>query len=95
MESENSSQTGVNQNPCLLNRTNLDPDSPYYIQKGLNSSTILVPQPLEGNNYYTWARSMNNGYVVMIQSTLSPEIKVSTFYADTAHQLWLDLEYLK
>lgn len=104
----------------------MNPDSPCYIEKGPNSSTILVPQLLEGNNYYTRARSMkralriqnkfgfidgtltkpmdptdplkeqwlrcNDIVITWIQNALSPEIKASTFYTDTAHQLWLDLE---
>lgn len=61
MKSENSNRTAANQNPSLSNITNLDPmnpDSLYYIEKGLNSSTVLVPQPFKGDNYYTWACSM-------------------------------------
>jgi len=35
-----------------------DPSSSYYLHNGDNPGTILVSQPLDGENYQTWSRSM-------------------------------------
>uniref|UniRef100_A0A2N9GKR9 Integrase catalytic domain-containing protein n=1 Tax=Fagus sylvatica TaxID=28930 RepID=A0A2N9GKR9_FAGSY len=35
------------------------PSSPYYLHPSDNSSLILVPEPLTGDNFHSWFRSMN------------------------------------
>lgn len=32
--------------------------SPFFLHNGDNPSVLLVPQPLAGENYNTWSRSM-------------------------------------
>lgn len=122
-------ETTTNQNPKHVIEMNLVPsilDSPYFIDKTLNSSAVLVHELLDGSNYYTWARSMqralsiqnklgfidgtlteprdpadpqrnnwrrcNDIVVTWIHNALPPDIKASTFYTETARQLWFDLE---
>jgi hypothetical protein len=36
----------------------IDPSSPLFLHNGDNPRIILVPQPLTGENYSTWSRSM-------------------------------------
>jgi hypothetical protein len=33
--------------------------SPFYLHRGDSLGTLLVSQPLVGNNYHTWKRSMS------------------------------------
>jgi hypothetical protein len=35
------------------------PSSPYYLHASDNSSLILVTEPLTGDNFHSWFRSMN------------------------------------
>ena len=35
------------------------PSSLYYLHPSDNSSLILVPEPLTGDNFHSWFRSMN------------------------------------
>ena len=35
------------------------PSSPYYLHPSDNSSLILVPKPLTGDNFHSWFRSMD------------------------------------
>ena len=37
----------------------LMPSSPYYLYAGDNSSLILVTEPLTGDNFHSWFRSMH------------------------------------
>ena len=56
-------------NPLVANHQNtftypfansrpIDPSSPLFLRSGDNPGIILVPQPLTGENYNTWSRSM-------------------------------------
>ena len=36
----------------------IDPSSPHFLHNGDNLGTILVPQPLTGENYNPWSQSM-------------------------------------
>ena len=36
----------------------IDPSNPLFLHNGDNPGIILVPQPLTGENYSTWSRSM-------------------------------------
>jgi hypothetical protein len=45
------SENAVNDDPI--------PSSPYYLHPSDNSSLILVPEPLTGDNFHSWFRSMD------------------------------------
>jgi hypothetical protein len=42
----------------FTNSCPIDPSSPLFLHNGDNLGTILVPQPLTGENYSPWSRSM-------------------------------------
>lgn len=71
MNSQNFYQTTANPNSNLkdLAVINMDPsnvNSLYYLDKSLNSITVLVMEMLNEDNYYTWAKSMER--VLSIQN---------------------------
>ncbi|XP_022863085.1 uncharacterized protein LOC111383236 [Olea europaea var. sylvestris] len=80
-EQENSTNTNQNQNilpdPNSINPS--QPYSPYFIGNNDSSGALLVTQMLDSSNYHSW-------------NTKSIDIKSSTLYVETAHQLWLELE---
>ena len=40
------------------------PSSPYYLHANDNSSLMLVNQPLTGDNFHSWSRSMAMGLTI-------------------------------
>nr|CAD1842112.1 unnamed protein product [Ananas comosus var. bracteatus] len=100
-------------------------DSPYYLHPSDNPGTVFVSCPLNGDNYPTWKRAMQNalnaknkmGFVdgsitkpidnspdvhswvkcnsmviSWIFNALSRDLHDSVAYADTAREIWVDLE---
>ncbi|KAF3433389.1 hypothetical protein FNV43_RR24491 [Rhamnella rubrinervis] len=131
MTDEQTPSPKTNQNPAPVLPPSFSHDpaqsaSPYYIGSNDGTGAMLVTHILDGNNYYSWARSMrralriknklgfidgtlsapthpndplmehwlrcNDIVITWIQNTMAVDIKCSTVYAETAHQLWLELE---
>ena len=57
MDTENSSRQ-VNASATRFSLDDPPSSSPYYLHASDNSSLILVNQPLMGDNYHSWFRSM-------------------------------------
>jgi hypothetical protein len=45
--------------PSSLASSGTDFSNPYYLHHGDSPGSLLVSQPLAGNNYHTWKRSMS------------------------------------
>uniref|UniRef100_A0A2N9J5R4 Retrotransposon Copia-like N-terminal domain-containing protein n=1 Tax=Fagus sylvatica TaxID=28930 RepID=A0A2N9J5R4_FAGSY len=80
------------------------PSSPYYLHANDNSSLILVNQPLTGDNFHSWFRSMAMGLTIKnklgfvdgsieppkerILNYVSKEIHATMLYKSTAREIW-------
>uniref|UniRef100_A0A2N9EH09 Retrotransposon Copia-like N-terminal domain-containing protein n=1 Tax=Fagus sylvatica TaxID=28930 RepID=A0A2N9EH09_FAGSY len=62
-----------------------------FLHHGNSPSTILVSQPLSGENYNTWSRSMIMALTAK-NKIVSKDIASSVIYANTAQEMWEDLK---
>uniref|UniRef100_A0A2N9ETF6 Reverse transcriptase Ty1/copia-type domain-containing protein n=1 Tax=Fagus sylvatica TaxID=28930 RepID=A0A2N9ETF6_FAGSY len=78
-----------------------DPTSNYYLHHGDSPGAILVSQPLLGDNYHTWLRSMmmaltaksKVGFVNgVIMQPEDESLLVYKAWANTAQEIWEDLK---
>uniref|UniRef100_A0A2N9G749 Retrotransposon Copia-like N-terminal domain-containing protein n=1 Tax=Fagus sylvatica TaxID=28930 RepID=A0A2N9G749_FAGSY len=84
------SENAVNDDPI--------PSSPYYLHPSDNSSLILVPEPLTGDNFHSWFRSMDMALTIKNKlgfvdgSIREPEVNPSVLYKPTAYIIWKELQ---
>ncbi|KAF5449632.1 hypothetical protein F2P56_030057 [Juglans regia] len=75
MVDSSSHSTTASPAPAVLHTENIS--SAYFLHHGDNPSSILVTQPLTGENYHTWSRSMmmaltTKNKVGFVNGTISP-----------------------
>uniref|UniRef100_A0A2N9GDP6 CCHC-type domain-containing protein n=1 Tax=Fagus sylvatica TaxID=28930 RepID=A0A2N9GDP6_FAGSY len=97
--SSTSNQTTSNSMPIPIENSR----SPYYLNNGDNPGIRIVPDPLTGDNYQAWRRSMTTalsaknklGFVNVlswITNCLSKQIHATVLYVYTAKEVWDDLQ---
>nr|XP_023887900.1 uncharacterized protein LOC112000030 [Quercus suber] len=122
-EATNTSSASSVQDPALVE----DISNPLFLHNAESPRAMLVPEPLIGENYHAWVRSMRkalvaknkfgfvNGSITLsspliktpaavdawircdnmvgswLMKAVSPQIRVSITYRDTALEIWNDL----
>ncbi|XP_022887243.1 uncharacterized protein LOC111403096 [Olea europaea var. sylvestris] len=68
--------------------------SPYYIGGNDSSGTVLLGKTNRPQQFLMdhWLRC-NDLLITWLRNTMSVEVKSSTLYADTARELWLEIEH--
>ncbi|EOY12080.1 Cysteine-rich RLK (RECEPTOR-like protein kinase) 8 [Theobroma cacao] len=77
----------------------IDTKSPYFLHSSDHPGLTFVTHPLNenGENYFTWRRSFLNALrsknkAGFLTNALAKEIQSSAAHADTAHEVWADLQ---
>lgn len=76
--------------PCAMaSSSDMDPSNPFFLHHGDSPGSVLVSQPLIGDNYHTWSQSMvmaltAKNKVAFVDCTLLKPTNSS----DSLNQVW-------